>query len=90
VRRGDVIGKVGNSGNSTEAHLHIHVTDGPSFIGANGVPYAFDFALSQRTRAIADPNDPFNVRWEVIDGPVYQSILEIFEDGDLVNFDRAG
>lgn len=42
VRRGDVIGEVGNTGNSSAPHLHLHVMDGPSALLANGVPYVFD------------------------------------------------
>ena len=42
VRRGDVLGLVGNSGNSVAPHLHLHVTAGPSPIGSNGLPYAID------------------------------------------------
>ena len=42
VRRGQVLGLVGNSGNSTEPHLHFHVMDGTSPLGAEGVPYALD------------------------------------------------
>ncbi len=38
VRRGDVIGKVGNSGNSVAPHLHVHVMNGPEFLGSQGVP----------------------------------------------------
>jgi hypothetical protein len=39
VRRGQVLGLVGTSGNSSEPHLHFHVTDGPSPLASNGVPY---------------------------------------------------
>lgn len=39
VRRGQVLGLVGNSGNSTEPHLHFHLSDGNSPLGSEGVPY---------------------------------------------------
>ena len=42
VKRGDVIGHVGNTGNSSEPHLHLHVMDGPSPLLADGLPYVFD------------------------------------------------
>src|SRR5690606_30765550 len=42
VRRGQVLGLVGNSGNSVAPHLHFHVMDGPSPLDANGLPYAID------------------------------------------------
>jgi hypothetical protein len=45
VRRGDVLGLLGNSGNSDLPHLHFQVTNGPGFLGADGLPYvvrAFD------------------------------------------------
>jgi len=42
VTRGQVVGLVGNSGNSTEPHLHFHISDGTSPLGSEGVPYRHD------------------------------------------------
>lgn len=42
VRQGQVLGLVGNSGNSTEPHLHFHLSDSPSPLGSEGIPYVHD------------------------------------------------
>jgi len=42
VHRGDVLALLGNSGNSDAPHLHFHVTDGNSPLGAEGVPFVFE------------------------------------------------
>jgi len=41
VKVGDILGHVGNTGSSTEPHLHMHIDDQPSFLAGNGVPYEF-------------------------------------------------
>jgi len=41
VHRGQVLAQVGNTENSTEPHLHFHMTSGPSPIASDGVPYVF-------------------------------------------------
>jgi Peptidase family M23 len=41
VRRGQVLGRLGNSGNSSEPHLHLQVCDAPSFLICEGVPMEF-------------------------------------------------
>jgi murein DD-endopeptidase len=53
VRRGQVVGLVGNSGNSTEPHLHFHISDGVSPLGSEGIPYGHDaFDLVGRCRNV--------------------------------------
>jgi murein DD-endopeptidase len=53
VRRGQVLGLVGNSGNSTEPHLHFHLADGSTPLGAEGIPYLHDsFELLGRCRGL--------------------------------------
>jgi hypothetical protein len=42
VHRGQQIGAVGNTGNTTGPHLHMHITRNPGMLQADGVPYAFD------------------------------------------------
>lgn len=42
VQRGDVLGALGFSGDSTGPHLHFHVADGISPHLAEGLPFAFD------------------------------------------------
>jgi len=41
VRVGQVIGLLGNSGNSNAPHLHFHMMDGPDPLASNGLPYVF-------------------------------------------------
>jgi hypothetical protein len=54
VRKGTVVGLVGNSGNSTEPHLHFHISDGNSPLGSEGVPYGHDsFEVVGRCRSLA-------------------------------------
>ena len=41
VATGDVMGRCGNSGNSTQPHVHVQAMDGPDAHAARGVPLAF-------------------------------------------------
>ena len=42
IRAGQLLGKLGNSGNSSEPHLHFHVCDAPNPLFCNGMPFEID------------------------------------------------
>ena len=55
IKRGDVIGLVGNTGNSVAPHLHVHVMDGASPLASQGLPYLYDhFTITAQVASTAD------------------------------------
>ncbi|GJF11786.1 hypothetical protein NGTWS0302_11060 [Mycolicibacterium cyprinidarum] len=55
VAAGDVIGLVGNTGNSIAPHLHLHVMDSASPLASQGLPYLYDrFELTGQVASTAD------------------------------------
>lgn len=42
VRRGQVLGEIGNSGDARWPHLHFQVTDGPDILASEGLPFVID------------------------------------------------
>lgn len=48
VRVGEVLGRVGHTGNSTAPHLHFHLMDSPDPLQAGGIPCAFAAYLLER------------------------------------------
>lgn len=78
VRRGQVVGLVGNSGNSTEPHLHFHIENASNPLGAEGLPYslaAFEVVGHGWTWKPADQK-----------GPAEQHKNEIPTENEVVNF----
>lgn len=78
VTRGQEIGRLGNSGNTTEAHLHFHLSRAPVPLSADNVPYEIDqFTLAgtmddNRFVAATPPSgrtDELPLAWDVINFP---------------------
>ena len=56
LRKGQVIGFVGNSGNTSEPHLHLHVDNRASSLLANGIPYVFEQFKMTGVDALGTPD----------------------------------
>ena len=56
LRKGQVIGLVGNTGNTTEPHLHLHVVSRASTLVANGIPYVFEQFRTTGFDALGTPD----------------------------------
>jgi len=65
VTTGQVLGLLGNTGNSDAPHLHFHVMNGPVPLASQGLPYVFDRFTSAGRADLDDPGamngDPVKV-----------------------------
>lgn len=55
VAVGEVLGLLGNTGNTDAPHLHFHVMDGPSPLLSNGLPFRFSSFTGQGVVTDLDP-----------------------------------
>ena len=88
VRRGQAIGRLGNSGNTNGAHLHFNITDGPSPDAAQGLPFVFDSfeSLGRTTAGVALGAEPSSRNAQF--SPSKQG-KALPLDGMVVRFDRT-
>ncbi len=57
VSAGDVIGLLGNTGNTSAPHMHFHIMTGPSPLGSDGIPFVFDSFVLQGASTVAARDD---------------------------------
>lgn len=66
VKTGDVVGKLGNSGNSTSAHLHFVIADSPDFLTATSIPFVIDRWTLQGNAIVPDGPGPIPTTGPVV------------------------
>jgi hypothetical protein len=60
VTKGQVIAKLGNTGNANASHMHFQLMNGPSVLGSDGLPYVIDrfsYAGQVAPQALIDADD---------------------------------
>ena len=91
VRAGDQIGELGNSGNTSAPHLHLHLMNRPSALAADSIPYGF---VDMTVTGVVDhdqwmnSSDALDDEWivheavDVPDVPVLPMDLDVVTFGD--------
>jgi murein DD-endopeptidase MepM/ murein hydrolase activator NlpD len=74
VHVGQPLAKLGNSGNSTAPHLHFQISDAPSVVDADSLPFVFN-RMYYRMR---------------IAGPIFPTVDKMTESALVARFDRTG
>jgi murein DD-endopeptidase MepM/ murein hydrolase activator NlpD len=82
VRRGQVLGLLGNTGNSSAPHLHFQICSANSELGSEGLPYAF---ASFEVQGKADED-----KLSMFPGAPVKHEMEIPTEGEIVRFQDNG
>jgi murein DD-endopeptidase len=82
VRRGQVLGLLGNTGNSSEPHLHFQICNANSELGSEGLPYAF---ASFEVQGKGEGDD-----MKMFPGGSVKHEMEIPTEDEIVRFQGGG
>jgi Peptidase family M23 len=67
VTKGQVLGLLGNTGNTDAPHLHFHLMDGPVPLYANGLPFVLERFTSEGVLAASGIDDLFDGKGAVVE-----------------------
>jgi murein DD-endopeptidase len=84
VKRGQVLGLLGNSGNSTAPHLHFHLADGNSPLGAEGLPFVFE--NFEQLDLLHGDIESMSGAWKQPAGPPRKALREIPLENSIVRW----
>lgn len=85
VKRGQVLGLLGNSGNSDAPHLHFHVCDGMDFLFSEGIPYELKSYAFEGRPEQGDALFEKKGIWKPA-APAAPVVGELMGNGDIVDF----
>ncbi len=85
VTRGQVLGKLGNSGNSSEPHLHFHIVDRPNPLGGNGLAYGFDHFAVRDAKSVSDKTE--EIHMEIVSDKLQSYENQLVLEDTLMKFD---
>lgn len=85
VTRHQILAKLGNSGNSSEPHLHFQIADNDSFLESNGIPYAFKHFSAHSSELINDESGSLRIKISKAKFKEYSNQLVL--ENALINFD---
>jgi len=85
VKQHQILAKLGNSGNSSEPHLHFQITDAGSFLMSNGVPYGFHH-FSVHPSELVDDSD-ISLHIKISNKKFEERTNQLVLQNSLINFE---
>lgn len=87
VRPGQLLGMLGNSGNSNVPHLHFQLMSGPVPLGSNGIPFRFSRFRGEGTLTNFAPVLVLGAKAKIEARPLGVHQAELPLDNEVIGFD---